>query len=248
MLQKKLYTTSTTRFANKVELLDLTLNKGSCTLPHKKNIKVHKKIFYKKAPKNVSYQFSLNLTGVVQAFSYNIKPYQLLLNVKNIYGLSYVIPGIDMLRPGKKLFNLTKNIEFKKIYFMGACIFLKDAPYNMIICYIMNSTNNKWTFAKSSGTYGVKQKGKKTIKLILIKLPSTEIYFFPQNIRCYIGRNKNFYNNKYNEGKWGFSLHKTKVISVRGVAMNPVDHPNGGRTKSKQPEKSPWGWIAKQKK
>jgi ribosomal protein L2 len=30
--------------------------------------------------------------------------------------------------------------------------------------------------------------------------------------------------------------------------MNPVDHPNGGRTKSVQPEKSPWSWIAKKKK
>jgi len=25
------------------------------------------------------------------------------------------------------------------------------------------------------------------------------------------------------------------------VAKNPVDHPNGGRTKAKQPERSPWG-------
>jgi ribosomal protein L2 len=27
--------------------------------------------------------------------------------------------------------------------------------------------------------------------------------------------------------------------------MNPVDHPNGGRTKSCKPEKSLWGWVAK---
>ncbi|MCB1713346.1 MAG: hypothetical protein KDH96_13040 [Candidatus Riesia sp.] len=26
---------------------------------------------------------------------------------------------------------------------------------------------------------------------------------------------------------------------VRGVAMNPVDHPHGGRTKTNNPEKSP---------
>lgn len=32
-----------------------------------------------------------------------------------------------------------------------------------------------------------------------------------------------------------------KKIIVRGVAKNPVDHPNGGRTKVKQPERSPWG-------
>lgn len=44
-------------------------------------------------------------------------------------------------------------------------------------------------------------------------------------------------------------LHKAKKkITVRGVAKNPVDHPNGGRTKAKQPELSPWGWIAKRNK
>jgi ribosomal protein L2 len=30
--------------------------------------------------------------------------------------------------------------------------------------------------------------------------------------------------------------------------MNPVDHPNGGRTKAKQTELSPWGWVAKRNK
>ena len=37
---------------------------------------------------------------------------------------------------------------------------------------------------------------------------------------------------------------KTKPV-VRGVAMNPVDHPHGGRTKTNQPEVSKWGWVAK---
>jgi large subunit ribosomal protein L2 len=32
---------------------------------------------------------------------------------------------------------------------------------------------------------------------------------------------------------------------VRGVAMNPVDHPHGGRTKTNSPEVTPWGKIAK---
>jgi ribosomal protein L2 len=27
--------------------------------------------------------------------------------------------------------------------------------------------------------------------------------------------------------------------------MNPVDHPHGGRTKTNQPEMSPWGWVTK---
>lgn len=32
---------------------------------------------------------------------------------------------------------------------------------------------------------------------------------------------------------------------VRGIARNPVDHPNGGRSNSPSPSRSPWGWVAK---
>lgn len=85
----------------------------------------------------------------------------------------------------------------------------------------------------------MKLKAKKTVKLILVKLPSEKHYLFMAGTRCFIGKNTNFFTNKYIEGKWGNSLHNTKMLTVRGVAMNPVDHPNGGRTKAKQPEKSP---------
>jgi large subunit ribosomal protein L2 len=34
-------------------------------------------------------------------------------------------------------------------------------------------------------------------------------------------------------------------VTVRGVAMNPIDHPHGGRTKTNKPEVSPWGWVTK---
>ena len=66
--------------------------------------------------------------------------------------------------------------------------------------------------------------------------------------KVYIGKNTNFRITELTEGKWGFGFYKTKKIKVRGVAMNPVDHPNGGRTKTVQPEKSPWNWVAKKKK
>lgn len=36
--------------------------------------------------------------------------------------------------------------------------------------------------------------------------------------------------------------------SVRGIAMNPVDHPHGGRTNGGRPSVSPTGIIAKGKK
>ena len=40
-------------------------------------------------------------------------------------------------------------------------------------------------------------------------------------------------------GKAGISNLLGIKPSVRGVAKNPVDHPNGGRTKSCSPERSP---------
>lgn len=46
----------------------------------------------------------------------------------------------------------------------------------------------------------------------------------------------------------GYWRSHGKKPCVRGVAMNPVDHPNGGRTKSLSSAKTPWGFIAKKNK
>lgn len=49
-----------------------------------------------------------------------------------------------------------------------------------------------------------------------------------------------------------YKAQQTKFLgfksTVRGVAQNAVDHPNGGRTKTNKPERSPWGWVAKKGK
>ena len=45
-------------------------------------------------------------------------------------------------------------------------------------------------------------------------------------------------------------LKKTKnyTIKVRGIAKNPVDHPNGGNSNTKGSFKTPWGYYAKKNK
>ena len=248
MLQKKIYSTSTTRFANIIKLYDNYRPRVINYLTHKLHIKLKKKIFYKTPNFLVTPAHYLNTAGVTFSYTYNKKPYQSLMNIYTIFNQSLVIPGVEFLLPGKKIFNLTKSLNFKKISYLGSQVLLRDLPHHLFICFITNNYNNKWTYAKSSGTFGTKLKGKKTIKLVLVKLPSGFVFFFLNNIKCFVGKNYNFFNNKFVEGKWGYSIHKTKRLCVRGVAMNPVDHPNGGRTKAKQPEKSPWGWIAKNKK
>jgi len=60
-----------------------------------------------------------------------------------------------------------------------------------------------------------------------------------------LGRSSNiFYKNQF-FSKAGYKRNLGIRPSVRGVAMNPIDHPHGGRTKSNSPEVTPWGKIAK---
>ena len=247
MLQKKKYTTPTTRFASVINLVDNNWEKKK-KLIKKKNLKLHKKIFYKNTNYGVSNNWKLNFGAIVLSHLYNKKPYQLIFTAKSVFNQNLTIPGIENLIAGKIIYNFTLDFEGKNFYFLGSQIILEKLPYYIFLSFLTNNLNNKWTYAKSSGTFGLKVKGKKTVKLIIIKLPSEKIYYFKKTTKCFIGKNYNFFNNKFVEGKWGFTIHKKKKISVRGVAMNPVDHPNGGRTKAKQPEKSPWGWIAKHKK
>jgi len=45
--------------------------------------------------------------------------------------------------------------------------------------------------------------------------------------------------------KAGDNRHRGKRPTVRGIAMNPVDHPHGGRTNGGRPSVSPWGHLTK---
>ena len=47
--------------------------------------------------------------------------------------------------------------------------------------------------------------------------------------------------------KAGFWKRYGKKSQVRGVAMNPVDHPHGGRTKAIKYPRTPWGKTTKKK-
>ncbi len=84
-----------------------------------------------------------------------------------------------------------------------------------------------------------------------LKMPSGELRFVHANCRATIGSVGNGDHNKQSLGKAGRSRWLGKRPHVRGVAMNPVDHPNGGgQGKSKggggrQQLVSPWGQLAK---
>lgn len=169
--------------------------------------------------------------------------------IKNIYNFILIIPHVKLHYPGFKFYPLKLlQILNNNKKFIGQYLPLIYIPINMSISYLFNIYNTKSTFIKSSGTQGIRKRLDKFTKLVNILLPSKQIKIFPNYILAIFSELENLNTIKIVEGSWGFFSKQKKRIAVRGVAKNPVDHPNGGRTKSKQPELSPWGWIAKQKK
>ncbi len=81
----------------------------------------------------------------------------------------------------------------------------------------------------------------------LLKLPSGELRYVPLACRATVGQVGNVDHENVSIGKAGRSRWLGKRSKVRGMAMNPVDHPHGGgegRSKGNHPQ-SPWGQPAK---
>ena len=87
----------------------------------------------------------------------------------------------------------------------------------------------------------------------LVKLPSGEIRKINAACYCTIGRVGNIQHGDVVSGKAGRTRWMGIRPTVRGMCMNPVDHPNGGgegKSKSgggRQHLKSPWGHVKGQK-
>lgn len=99
---------------------------------------------------------------------------------------------------------------------------------------------------RSAGTYAqlmAKESGYATLKL-----PSGEMRRVHLNCRATIGEVGNEQHENFNWGKAGRTRWLGKRPKVRGVAMNPVDHPMGGgegRSSGGRHPCSPWGQPSK---
>jgi len=84
-------------------------------------------------------------------------------------------------------------------------------------------------------------------KFALLKLPSGEQRMVLAECRATIGQVGNLEHENISIGKAGRTRWLGQRGHVRGIAMNPVDHPHGGgegRSKGNHPQ-SPWGMPAK---
>jgi len=128
----------------------------------------------------------------------------------------------------------------------GNTLPLEKIPVGLMIHAIEMKPLKGAQMARSAGTSS--QLMAKEGKYAMIKLPSGEVRKVPVNCYATIGVVSNIDHMNISIGKAGRSRWLGKRPKVRGVAMNPVDHPMGGgegRTSGGRNPCSPWGQLSK---
>lgn len=130
-------------------------------------------------------------------------------------------------------------------YNNGYNCFLKWAPHNCAFFNIEVLPKTFGKYTRAAGTYSKILSVNAEKETALINLSTGK--FINISIYCLVtlGRSSNIWAYKRILGKAGINRRNGWRPTVRGVAMNPVDHPHGGRTKTNVPEVTPWGKIAK---
>ena len=129
---------------------------------------------------------------------------------------------------------------------VGDSTLLKNMPIGSLVHNIELKSKKGGQLIRSAG--GFAQLINKTEKYAFIRLSSGEKRYV--NLSCFatLGVVSNSMSNKQNLGKAGMSRWLGIRPKVRGVAMNPVDHPHGGgegKTSGGRPSVTPKGRITK---
>ena len=145
----------------------------------------------------------------------------------------------NSIYPGSLLKNSLNISELK----LGFRTRIKNIPAGSIIHNLTTNNNSKAQYIKAAGTSGqILQYNSKTAK---IKLPSKKIIQISTENFATIGIVSNTQSNLTTIGKAGTNRNLGVRPTVRGVAMNPVDHPHGGRANGGIPSVTPWGLPTK---
>ena len=138
-----------------------------------------------------------------------------------------------------------QNVEIKE----GNCLPLKNIPVGTNVHNIELKPGAGGQLARSAGT-SVQIISKEDL-YVQLRLVSGEIRLINKNCLATVGILSNADNKNIKLGKAGRKRYLGFRPKVRGVVMNPVDHPHGGgegRTSGGRHPVSPWGQPTKGKK
>ncbi len=158
----------------------------------------------------------------------------------------YIIAPLGLKVGDTIISSRTQVVEVKP----GNAMPLRFIPLGTILHNLELYPGKGGQVARSAGT-SVQLMAKEG-KYAHIKMPSGEVRLFLQDCLATIGQVSNPEHDSIVIGKAGRMRWLGRRPIVRGVAMNPVDHPHGGG-EGKAPQGnphpvSPWGWNTKGKK
>ena len=128
----------------------------------------------------------------------------------------------------------------------GNALKLKDIPVGTVVHTIELEPGRGGVLVRSAGASA--QLMAKENKYAFIRMPSGELRLVLQECAATVGQVGNEDHENAVSGKAGRTRWKGRRPHVRGMVMNPVDHPMGGgegRSKSHKHPVSPWGTPAK---
>jgi large subunit ribosomal protein L2 len=128
----------------------------------------------------------------------------------------------------------------------GNCLPLRNIPVGSIVHCVEMKPSKGAQIARSAGTSA--QYVARDGSYVSLRLRSGEMRKVLAECRAVIGEVGNGEHSLRSLGKAGASRWRGVRPTVRGVAMNPVDHPHGGgegRTSGGRHPVSPWGTPAK---
>jgi large subunit ribosomal protein L2 len=125
----------------------------------------------------------------------------------------------------------------------GNALPLENIPTGTVVHAIELQPGKGAAIARSAGA-SAQLIGKEGPNAIL-RMPSSEMRMVPLTCRATVGEVGNSEHANISVGKAGRNRHLGKRPTVRGTAMNPVDHPHGGgegknKTAGRHPV-TPWG-------
>lgn len=129
---------------------------------------------------------------------------------------------------------------------VGNSLPLANIPLGMSVHNIELIPGKGGQVARSAGSSA--QVMAKEEKFALLKMPSGEIRKFRLDCYATIGQTSHIEHSNISLGKAGRSRWLGRRPHVRGVAMNPIDHPMGGgegKSSGGRHPCSPWGQLSK---
>ena len=158
--------------------------------------------------------------------------------------LSYILAP-QRLAVGDKVISANKAVDVKP----GNAMPLQNMPVGTIVHNVEMKPEKGGQIARSAGTY-VQLVGRDQ-GMAILRLNSGEQRLVSGLCLATVGAVSNPDHGNINDGKAGRTRWRGKRPHVRGVVMNPVDHPHGGgegRTSGGRHPVTPWGKPTKGKR